>query len=214
MNPYLKVFLGTVIPLGIFTGTALSASAGQVRIELLDVKCGNTEDVTGADHLYIVGALSDGTNANTKGVLTTPFRINDGQTKTFPAAQQVIFNGYVLPQDSVRGGLKAYDEDWAKDWSKYSSTATKSKDAVVTGLTASGNPKAVAAATILDYGFKAFSAISFLDEDDELGKLELNVSALGPNVEEKTWRFRRTASIWNPGWSTWDYTVRYRITRF
>jgi hypothetical protein len=60
MNPYLKVFLGTVIPLGIFTGTALSASAGQVRIELLNVSCGNTEDITGADHFYIVGALSDG----------------------------------------------------------------------------------------------------------------------------------------------------------
>ncbi len=208
MNPYLKLCLATIIPLGIVTGTALSASAGQVRIELLNVKCGNTEDVTGADEFYIVGALSDGTNTN--AALTSPISINDGQTKSFSSGQQVIFNANVPQGVTVRGGLKAFDEDWAKDWSKYSSTATKIKDAVVAGLTASGNPKAVTAATILNYGFQAFSTISSLDKDDQLGKFELNVSPIGPNVEEKTWKFKK--SDWT-GYSSWDYTVRYRITR-
>jgi hypothetical protein len=32
----------------------------RVRIELLDVFCHDTEDVTGADTLYLVGGASDG----------------------------------------------------------------------------------------------------------------------------------------------------------
>ncbi len=32
----------------------------RVRIELLDVVCRDTEDVTGADTLYLVGGASDG----------------------------------------------------------------------------------------------------------------------------------------------------------
>ncbi len=212
MKPYLKVFLGTVIPLGIFAGTTLSASARSVRIELLDVKCGNTEDVTGADEFYIVGALSDGTN--TKAALTSPMDINDGQTKSFRSDQRVIFDANVPQGRTIRGGLKAYDEDFAKDWSKYGPTVNLITTAVVTGLQASGDPTAITAAQILNWGVKGFGFFASLDKDDELGKLELNVSPLGANVEEKTWRFRKTGSIWNPGWSTWDYTVRYRITRF
>lgn len=209
MNRYLKVFLRTVIPLGIFTGTALSASAGQVRIEVLDVKCGNTEDVTGADEFYIVGALSDGTN--TQAALTTPMDINDGQTKSFRADQQVIFDAYVPNGVTVRGGLKAYDEDFAKDWSQYGPMVNQITTVVAAGLSAAGY---ATAGDILNYGVKGFGFFASLDKDDELGKLELNVSPLGPNVEEKTWRFRRTSNWWNPGWSTWDYTVRYRITRY
>ena len=212
MNPYLKVFLGTVIPLGIFAGTALSASAGQVHIELLDVRCGNTEDVTGADEFYIVGALSD--SANTGAALTTPININDGQTKSFRADQRVIFDAYVPNGVTVRGGLKAYDEDFAKDWSQYGPMVNQITTVVVAGLQATGDPYAVTAAQILNYGVKGFGFFASLDKDDELGKLELNVSPLGPNVEEKTWRFLRTASIWNPGLSTWDYIVRYRITLY
>jgi hypothetical protein len=211
MNPYLKVALGTVIPLGILAGTALSASAGQVKIELINVYCGDTEDVTGADEFYIVGALTDGTATNTKAALTSPISINNGQTKTFSNSQKVLFNGYVAQGTTIRGGLKAYDEDWAHDWAQYEPWATKIKDAVVTGLNASGNPKAVTAATILNYGYKAFSALSYLDKDDLLGTLELNVSPIGPNVEEKTWKFSK--SDWT-GYSSWNYTVRYRITRY
>ncbi|HEY9674757.1 MAG TPA: hypothetical protein V6D11_25180 [Waterburya sp.] len=209
MKPYLKLLLGTIIPLGIFAGTALSASARSVRIELLDVKCGNTEDVTGADEFYIVGALSDGTN--TKAALTSPMDINDGQTKPFRADQRVIFDANVPNGVTVRGGLKAYDEDYAKDWSQYGSMVEKIAAGVAVGLTVAGYPTA---GDILNYGVKGFGFFASLDKDDELGKLELNVAPLGPNVEEKTWRFRKTGSIWNPGWSTWDYTVRYRITRF
>jgi hypothetical protein len=200
--------LATAIPLGIVTGTALTASAGQVRIELLDVKCGNTEDVTGADEFYIVGAMSDGTN--TKAALTSPISINDGQTKSFPWNQQVIFDANVPQGVTVRGGLKAFDEDLAKDWSKYGPTVNKISAKVIEKIAEYKHPYAVKAAVILGAGLIGFNIGAYLDKDDELGKLELNVSPIGPNVEEKTWRFRK--SDWT-GYSSWDYTVRYRITR-
>ena len=207
MNRYLQMFLATAIPLGIVTGTALTASAGQVRIELLDVKCGNTEDVTGADEFYIVGALSDGTNTN--AALTSPISINDRQTKSFPWNQQVIFDANVPQGVTVRGGLKAYDEDFGKDWSKYGPMMKKIVDEVKKELKDSDIPYSKTAGKILNGALKGFGFFASLDKDDELGKLELNVSPVGANVEEKTWRFRQTGL----GWSTWDYTVRYRITR-
>lgn len=205
MNRYLQLFLTTAIPLGIVTGTALTASAGQVRVELLDVKCGNTEDVTGADEFYIVGAMSDGTN--TKAALTSPISINDGQTKSFSSDQQVIFHANVPQGATVRGGLKAFDEDFGKDWSKYSPMVNKITDDVRKELEDADEKKA---ANILKWAVKAFGFFASLDKDDELGKVELNVSASGPNVEEKTWKFSR--KDWT-GYSSWDYTVRYRITR-
>jgi hypothetical protein len=50
-------------------------------------------------------------------------------------------------------------------------------------------------------GVKGFGFFASLDKDDELGKLELNVSASGPAVEERTWSFRKTA-VFGSGWST------------
>ncbi len=208
MNRYVKLFFLTVTPFAILTGTALTASATQVRIELLNVKCNNTEDVTGADEFYILGALSDTTN--TKGALTSPISINDGQTKTFNSAQQVIFDADVPEGQTVRGGLKAFDEDFAKDWAKYDSTVNQISDAVAGGLAASGNPKAATAGTILKFAVKGFGTLASLDKDDHLGTLELNVPVSGPEIEEKEWKFSK--KDWT-GYSSWNYIVRYRITR-
>lgn len=74
MNTYLKLFLATVIPCEIFTGTALSVSARQVPIELLNVSSYNTEDVLGKDQFYIARALSP--NTNTQEILTPSINVN------------------------------------------------------------------------------------------------------------------------------------------
>ena len=74
MNRYLKLFLATIIPFEIFTGTALTASAKQVPIELLNVRASNTEDVLGQDKFYSARVLFDDTNA--KGALTSPTTVN------------------------------------------------------------------------------------------------------------------------------------------
>jgi hypothetical protein len=66
------------------------------------------------------------------------------------------------------------------------------------------------AGTILKYAAPVFDKIASMDKDDLLGKIELNVAATGPSVEDLEWRFRRKDVT---GYSSWDYTVRYRITR-
>jgi hypothetical protein len=183
-----------------------------IRVELDRVHCGNTEDGSGADHLYIVGALSDG--ADSKGVLTSPMRINDDQTKWFDASQRVIFDSYVEPNGSIRGGVKAYDEDFGKDWAKYGATITKISDAVAAGLKATKDPYAVGAGEILSWAGKAANFLAPLDEDDFLGEKLLDIPAQGANVEEQHWEFFKKGSGWfDPGYSTWNYTVTLRITR-
>ena len=180
----------------------------RIRIELLRVHCGNTEDVTGGDELYIVGALSDGITS--RGALTSPMSINDNQEKEFNPSQRIIFDADVKPDSVVRGGLKAFDEDFGKDWAKYGSTVTEISNKVSEGLKASNNPKAVAAGEILNLATKAFGFLASLDKDDHLGTIELNVPAQGSSVEEKVWEFYKKGPI---GFSTWNYTVVYRITR-
>ena len=183
----------------------------RVRIEVHRVHCGNTEDATGADELYIVGALSDGTTS--RGALTSPMSINDNQEKEFNPSQRVIFDAYVKPDALVRGGLKAFDEDFGKDWAKYKDTVNKISELVSQGLKSTKKPKAVVAGEILSYATKAFGLFAPLDKDDELGTKELNVPAQGSSVEEIPWKFQKKGSVLNPGVSTWNYTVVIRVTR-
>jgi hypothetical protein len=178
-----------------------------MKIELVDVYCGNTEDVTGADEFYLLGALAAGTVV--KPVLTTPININDKQTKTFPAGQTVIFEGEVPQGQSVKGGIQAFDEDFGKDWAKYGSTVSAISAAVSKILSMAG-PAGVTAGAILGAATTVGGILSSLDKDDLLGTTQLEISPTGPAFEERRWLMKKTGSI---GWSTWDYTVRYRIQR-
>ncbi|MEP0885209.1 hypothetical protein NDI49_27030 [Trichocoleus sp. ST-U3] len=189
----------------------IAGTTSHVRIEVHRVHCGNTEDVTGADELYIVGALSDGTTS--RGALTSPMSINDNQEKEFNPSQRVIFDADVEPNAVVRGGLKAFDEDFSKDWAKYGDTVNKISNQVSQGLKSTQDPTAVAAGEILSYATKAFGFFASLDKDDELGTIELNVPAQGTSVEEIGWKFQKKGSVFNPGVSTWNYTVVIRVTR-
>ena len=144
-----------------------------------------------------------------KPILTKPISINDKQTKTFPAGQTVIFEGDVPQGQSVKGGIKAYDEDFGKDWTQYGSTVTAISGAVSTVLSATG-PQGATAGMILSAVTEGVAFFSNLDKDDLLGSTELEISATEPALEERSWLMKKTSGI---GWSTWDYTVRYRITR-
>lgn len=174
----------------------------KVRIELIDVKCRKTEDIGifgSEDEFYIAGALSD--SINTQGVLTPILDIDNDQTKSY---NHVIFDADVPLGQNIRGGLKAFDEDAAKDWEKRKDYITKITDKVVSELANSEDPDAATASKILEFAVKALGFLFSLDKDDELGSLELNIPASGLNVEEKEWNFDGDDS---------DYTVRYRITR-
>ena len=182
-----------------------------VRIELLRVHCGNTEDTTGADEFYVVGALTDGTTS--KGALTSPMSINDNQEKEFNPSQRVLFDADVTSDAVVRGGLKAFDEDYAKDWAKYGSTVTAISNQVSQGLKSTKDPYAVVAGEILSWATKAFGILAPLDKDDHLGTIELNVPAQGASYEEIIWKFSKGGSVLNPGISTWNYSVVIGVTR-
>jgi hypothetical protein len=178
-----------------------------MKIELIDVYCRDTEDVTGADEFYLVGALAGGTVV--KPILTKPININDKQRKTFPADQSILFEGEAPQGESVKGGIKAYDEDFAKDWAKYGSAVTGISGAVSRLLETVGGPKGATAAKILSAVTTGVDFFSSLDKDDLLGSTVLEISATGPAFEERSWLMKEGGL----GWSTWDYTVRYRIQR-
>lgn len=180
----------------------------RMKIELIDVYCRDTEDITGADEFYLLGALAGGTVV--KPILTKPIDINDKQKKTFPAGESVLFEGDIPAGQSVKGGIKAYDEDFAKDWAKYGSTVTAISGGVSTVLATFGGPQGATAGAILGAVTKGVDFFSQLDKDDLLGTAELEISATGPAFEERSWVMSKKSGI---GWSTWDYTLRYRITR-
>lgn len=178
-----------------------------IKIELMDVYCGDTEDITGADDFYLVGALVGG--GTTKAILTRPVKINDKQTKRFAPEDSVLFEGDIPQGQSVKGGLSAYDEDAAKDWARYGDTIKQISNSVSSALAGAG-PEAAIAGKILSAATTGIGILSGLDKDDLLGATQLEISATGPAFEERTWKMSRKSST---GWSTWDYAVRYRIHR-
>ena len=180
----------------------------RLRVELIDVYCGDTEDVHGEDEFYVVGAVTDG--SNTRGVLTSPLGINDGQTRAFASGQSVIFDADVPPDRTLRIALEAYDEDSGKDWAKYGQTVTAISGAVGSALVKSGNPYAVAAGTILPVAVKAFGGIMSMDKDDRLGATTMDVPVASLlTTQEWDWTFKR--KDWS-GYSSWDYRVRIRAS--
>ena len=179
----------------------------RMKIELIDVYCRDTEDVTGADEFYLVGALAGGTVV--KPILTKPISINDKQKKTFPAGESVLFEGDVPQGQSVKGGIKAYDEDFAKDWAQYGSTVTAISGGVSTLLSTFGGPQGATAGAILTVATQGIGLLAESDKDDLLGSTLLEISTTGPAFEERSWLMKEGGL----GWSTWDYTVRYRIQR-
>ncbi|MEH2375783.1 hypothetical protein [Nostoc sp.] len=178
-----------------------------VKVELIDVYCQDTEDVTGADDFYLIGGLVGG--QTTRGILTTPIKINDKQKKSFKPDQTVLFEGEIPQGQSVKGGLKAYDEDAAKDWAKYGETVKKISSAISGAIAATG-PQGAVAGTILSAVTTAGGILASLDKDDLLGSTELDISSTGPSHEERAWKMSKKSGT---GWSTWDYTLTYRISR-
>jgi hypothetical protein len=188
-------------------GLAMTTSAQtvNVRIELLDIRCNDTEDVTGADEFFLVAAMSDG--RQTRGLVTRPIDIDAGQKRTFAKDQRLFFEGNVPRGRTVKGGLIAYDEDYAKDWSKQKDMAKAITDGVAGIVAAAGE---VRAAAILEAAYHAWDRIASLDTDDVLGRVELNVPAAGPSGEVLEWEFQRDDPT---GYSGWSYTLRYKVTR-
>ena len=197
----------------------------RVRIELVEVLCRDTEDVTGADTLYLVGGVSDG--RQTQSVLTNRLWINNNQTRSFAADRSVMFDADVPENGSVHIGLQAFDEDAAKDWAKHGEWVTQLTDAIAgeieqlprepqvpqsPGDSQNPDPNQVAAA-ILRGAVRVVGFFAQHDKDDKLGQTTIDIPVGVPGTEIKEWNFNGRALGGFLGWSTWNYTIRYRVTQ-
>ncbi len=178
-----------------------------VTIRIANLHCRNTEDVTGADEFYTVSALSTGHPSQTQADVLPKLSIND---KEIRQPNYVIYDGWVDKGSSVRGGLIAYDEDFAKDWAKRPQWVDQLTYTIAQGLQKSGDARLVPAGIILQYGYKAFDLIASADKDDKLGSIELNINADGPQNESRFWPFWRKDRT---GFSNWSYSVDLEIVR-
>jgi hypothetical protein len=179
----------------------------RLRIELLDVTCRDTDDLFVSDTFYMTAvlAVSDTTRS---AVITDPIKMKAGQTHAFSAPDAIVFDGPVEDREAVIGGVKAYEEDFAKDWTHKTRWAKEILrglppfSALPESLSAAATVILTAAGTVLD--LQAHS-----DRDDLLGCLPLVIPMAGPLSEEERWVLKEEGL----GLSTWDYTVRCLITR-
>lgn len=181
----------------------------RIKLILQDVTCYDTEDVTGADEFYLVGAISDG--IETSPVLTKPISVNDNQTKSFGDGGATVFDKEVPNDRVLKIALVAFDEDAGKDWSKHGEMVTKIGNTVSQGISSIPRPEAAAAGMILPFVIAGVGTLMQLDQDDELGKYtyDIPVSSLPNGNHLQVWSFQGGGG-W---WSSWKYAVRYRIIR-
>ena len=181
----------------------------RVRVELIDIHCRDTEDVIKNDEFFLIGTLAAG--FDTKEVLTRPIKINDGQTRSFRREEQLIYDGPLDADLPLILAIKAFDQDAATTWDKYESLAKSISNGVALALTASGYPTAGKATAIVT---EIVGGAIALDQDDELSNLsrEIHADDFVPGTTIYSWHIKGSwqGGVW--GWSTWDYTVRYRIT--
>lgn len=188
----------------------------RIRIELVDVYCRDTEDVTGADEFFILGGVgsysrlgSASDDLKIRPVLTVPISINDKQRKRFGIGGGIIFDDDVPENHTLYIALTGYDEDAHKDWSKHGDMVTKVGAAISTGLKATSIPPAQIAGLVIPLAIAGVGLAMKLDKDDELGQLkrDLAISALPNGSHTQFWTLRKRG-----GWySSWDYTVTYKI---
>lgn len=193
----------------------------RVRIELLDVLCRDPEDVmAGGDELYLVGGVSDGVQS--RPVLTSPMTIGSNQRRQFRSDQSVLFDADVPSGRQVHIGLHAFDEDFAKDWGKYSEYVKKLADSIAGQLdqvprdprTPSGEPDpAQVAASLLRAGVFLVDFFAARDQDDHLGSLAVDVPMGAYRINGPEWIVKGQWFGGLFGWSNWDYAVRYRIAQ-
>ncbi|NEQ27353.1 MAG: hypothetical protein F6K28_51790, partial [Microcoleus sp. SIO2G3] len=118
------------------------------------------------------------------------------------------------------------DEDAQKDWNKYGDWIIEIADAIASEVeqlpqefpqqfphSQSGKDPTKIAAAILRGTVRAIGFFASMDKDDSLGTMSTVIPVGTPGSEIREWRCsgRRFGGVL--GWSTWDYTIRYRVTQ-
>ncbi|MBD2338123.1 hypothetical protein H6G64_14190 [Calothrix sp. FACHB-156] len=189
----------------------VTPTLSHITIELIDVYCDNTEDVTGADEFYILGGVTVfDTNTSTtdpslaRPILTKKVDINDRQTKplNYKAFDSEVKSSYVIYME-----MAAYDEDVAKDWSQHETWVGLVGTAVGTVVGFVATP---VTGLIVKAGLTALTKAPGFDIDDRLGiySQTLTVKDLKPGESIYQWNIVEKGI----GYSTWNYTVKYKVT--
>ena len=183
-----------------------------VTVELLDVICHDTEDMTGADEFYIIGAARVGDRAG--ATVTKPIRINDGERRSFGPNERVLYSGPVGRGDEVAIGLVAYDEDAAKDWERDGPAIQSAVDKLADAVKKIPEPSVQIGAEVTRQAVRLFGALISLDKDDQLDSGTINVPVQSLPVGNVVRNWEVQGRVFN-GWfnfSSWHYNVTLRVT--
>jgi hypothetical protein len=217
----IKILSTTLVGLACLMATPAQphqATNWDVRIELAELTCYNTEDSTGADELYALGAMT--LNLPSGKVRMVPFVVPpmDINSDNVPhRMDKVLLTATLPPGTNITGELSAFDEDAAKDWGD---VGQKFTDAVVHAgdEAASLGKKAGLIGKAVGAGMKIVSAAMGLDKDDPLGTIGTPAVAVGKTPA--TFRYRgevyngltKTLTLKKSGfWSDFHYTVKYTV---
>jgi hypothetical protein len=217
----IKTLSATLLCLASLTATPAQphqATNWDVRIELAELTCYNTEDSAGADEFYALGAMT--LNLPSGKVRTVPFVVPpmDINSDNIPhRMDKVLLTATLPPGTNITGELSAFDEDAAKDWGD---VGQKFTDAVVHAgdEAASLGKKAGLIGKAVGEGMKIVNAAMGLDKDDPLGTIGTPAVAVGKTPA--TFRYRgevhngltKTLPLKKSGfWSDFHYTVKYTV---
>ncbi len=174
--------------------------------------CGNTETVTGPDHLAVIGGAVCGNLRH--AFATEKMSINDGQNKAF--APNVIFDADVPEGSEIVLGLSAWDvESWTGTWPSVEKIALEVAPLLPVVGSAAGPVGAAVGTIAADIVVAACTVISFaagLDKPDHLTNDYAGVVKADPNAkarEELEWKFKGSNG---PG-STWNYNAVIVVER-
>lgn len=186
----------------------VSTRPRNVRIELIDVTCDETEDITGNDDFYVLGGLVMGDRSGS--ILTQPISINNNQNKAFRVGQRTIYNGPIPSNaDRLSIGLVAMEEDagavWKRNQTQWLQLSRRIGRSIDDLASKEGVVDSDLAETVAETATEIFGELLRADEDDELHRLALDFDISDLRIDDKTvhWSFSGDGA---------RYTVRFRIT--
>lgn len=209
----------TLVP----TPTPIPIPMVRVTIQLVDVLCGAKQNAFGFhDQFYMLGTfVAPGAEAkdplHTQSQLFQPLDITNGQDLQVPQSPLIIFDGLIPKQGSIKGGFLAYNDSKGLAWSNINawvaSIAQIVGDELLKKSFDTDSLPTIAAAAILDLAAHAWYGLADIDSSsaNKLGEQDLVIRADGLSSEDEVLNFSNPGGL--GGFGSWNYTVRYHITR-
>ncbi|MBD1871314.1 hypothetical protein H6F95_29240 [Cyanobacteria bacterium FACHB-471] len=175
----------------------------RMLVYLDEVICHNTEDITGADEFYVIGAITTTDGQHSKAVVTRPMSINDRQTLKFGPGGGYVFDTNVADNTILQIEMIAFDEDAAKNIERYDQARQLANQALTVTPVSFGG-----ASIALD----AVRTLMQLDQDDELGtyRQPFHVWQMPQGCHFQQWNVHGGSTAF----SDWNYWVRFWVCRF